>query len=160
MLNLRKTFFKENLYACSYRWGSDVPLFTNILALWNPATNTKNLNVLQINMGASATGSISVISQIVLFTTIASGTDLSSNIIKYNPNSPNSIAKIYGGGTLTLGNVVDRRTINFSNGMPPNSINFEQEFELFPGQGLCLIHEAETSGNVYLPWCTYNWFES
>lgn len=159
MINLRRTFWKENLYSASYRWGSDVPLFTNILALFNPITNIKRLNVLGINMGISATGSISVISQVVLFTSITSATDLSTNIIKYNPSSPNSIAKIYGGGSLTLGNVVDRRTINFSNGMPPTNIEFKQEFELISGQGLCVVHEAETSGNVYNPWCTFNWYE-
>ncbi len=111
-------------------------------------------------MGASASSSISVISQVVLFTSIGNGqTDLTSTLIKYNPNSPNSVAKIYGGGSLTLGNVVDRRTINFSNGMPPYSIDFEQEFILFPGNGLCIVHESETSGNVYLPWATFSWFE-
>ena len=111
-------------------------------------------------MGASASGSITVISQAVLFTSIGSGpTDLTGNIIKYNPNSPNSVAQIYAGGSLTLGNVVDRRTFNFSNGSPPQSIDFKQELELLPGNGICVVHESETSGNVYRPWSTFTWFE-
>ena len=138
-----------------------MPLWTNILALWNPIGSGKNLNVLQIDMGVSAGGSISVISQIVLVTAIGGGvTDLSANIIKYNPNSPTTIAKIYAGGSLTLGEVLDRRTINFSNGMPPYGKDFKQEFVLVSGNGLCVIHESETAGNTYLPWATYNWFES
>ena len=159
MINLRRTFWKENVYSVNFRWGSDVPLFTNILALWNPITNSKNLNVLSINMGISASGNISVISQAVLFTSITSATDLTTNLIKYNPNSPNSVAKIYAGGSLSLGNVIDRRTVNFSNGMPSTNIDFKQEFELIPGQGICVIHESETAGNSYLPWVSYNWWE-
>ncbi len=161
MLNLRRTFWKENVYSCSFRWGSDVPLFSNILAIFNPSTNNKNLNILSINMGVSAQSSISVISSVTLFTSIGGGsTDLTSTLIKYNPNCLNSVAKIYAGGSLTLGNVIDRRTINMSNGMPPTNIDFAQEFELTPGNGICVVHEAETSGNVYLPWVTYNWWEN
>lgn len=160
MLNLRKSFWKENLFTCSFRWGSDVPLFSNILALWNPIGSGRNLNVLQINMGVSAQSSISVISSVTLFTSIGSGpTELTSTLIKYNPNSPNSIAKLYAGGSLTLGNTIDRRTINMSNGMPPTNIDFNQEFVLTPGNGICVVHESETSGNTYLPWVTYNWWE-
>ena len=159
ILNLRRTFWKEDVYSCSYRWGSDVPLFTNILALWNPLGSGKKLNVLGINLGVSASSSISVISQVVLFTNINGATDLTLNLVKYDPNAPNSIAKIYGGGILTLGNVLDRRTINFSNGMPMQDIDFKQEFEISQGNGLCVVHEAETSGNSYLPFVTFNWWE-
>ena len=159
MLNLRRTFWKENLFSCSYRWGLDVPLFTNILALWNPLGSGKNLKVLQVNMGASASGSISVISNVSLFTGVSDATDLTGNIVKYNPNNPDSIAKIYAGGSLTVDKIVDRRTMNFSNGMPPYGINFVQEFELIPGNGLFVGHESESAGNSYLPWCTYSWWE-
>ncbi len=159
MINLRRTFYKEALYSCSYRWGTDVPLFSNILALWNPIGSRKRINVLSINMGVSASSSISVISNVTLFTAISSASDLTPTLVKYNPDSLNSIAKIYGGGSLTLGNIIDRRTINFSNGMPPNNIDFTQEFEIPPGSGICVIHESETSGNSYLPWVTFNWWE-
>ena len=159
MLNLRRTFWKENLFSCSFRWGSDVPLYSNILALWNPLGSGKNLNVIQINMGASASGSISVISNVTLFTDVVGGTDLTANIVKYNPNNPNSIAKIYAGGSLTTDKIIDRRTINFSNGMPPYGIDFVQEFELLPGTGIFIGHESESAGNVYYPWVTFNWFE-
>ena len=159
MLNLRRTFWKENLFSCSFRWGTDVPLFTNILAIFNPLGSGKNLKVLQINMGASASSSISVISNVTLFTSVSSATDLTGNIVKYNPNNPDSIAKIYAGGSLVTGKIVDRRTINFSNGMPPEGIDFVQEFELVPGTGLFVGHESESAGNSYLPWCTYSWWE-
>lgn len=159
MINLRRTYWKENIFSASFRWGSDVPLFTNILALFNPLGNNKNLKVLQINMGASASGSISVISNVTLFTGVSGATDLTTNIVKYNPNNPDSIAKIYAGGSLTVDKIVDRRTINFSNGMPPYGIDFIQEFELTPGTGLFVGHEAESSGNVYLPWGSFSWWE-
>ena len=158
MINLRRTFWRENIYSCSYRWGSDVPLFTNILALWNPLGSGKTLKVLQVDLGASASTNITVISQLTLFSVISGATDLSANIVKYNPNSPNPVAEIYGGGILTLGKVIDRRSLNFSN-LPSESIDFKQEFELLPGSGICIVHEAETSGNVYLPWVTYTFFE-
>ena len=160
MLNLRRTFWKENVYSASYRWGTDVPLFTNILALWNPIGSGKILKVLQINSGASASGSISVISNVTLFTGVSGATDLTTNIVKYNPNSPDTIAKIYAGGSLTVDKIVDRRTINFSNGMPPYGIDFIQEFELLPGNGLFVGHESESAGNSYLPWVTFSWFEN
>ena len=70
MLNLRRTFWKENVYSASYRWGSDVPLFTNILALWNPIGSGKILKVLQIDLGASASNNITVTGNITLFTAI------------------------------------------------------------------------------------------
>ena len=158
MINLRRTFWRENVYSCSYRWGSDVPLFTNILALWNPLGSGKTLKVLQVDLGASASTNITVAGNITLFTAISGASDLSANIIKYNPNSPNSVAEIYGGGVLTLDKVLSRKSFNFSN-LPSETFDFKQEFELLPGIGICVIHEAETSGNVYLPWVTYTFFE-
>jgi len=158
MINLRRTFWRENVYSCSYRWGSDVPLFTNILALWNPLGSGKTLKVLQVDLGASASTNITVIGNITLFTAISGASDLSANIIKYDPNSPNSIAQIYGGGVLTLGNIINRKSFNFSN-LPSESFDFKQEFELLPGNGICVVHEAETSGSVYLPYATYTFFE-
>src|SRR3990167_11363101 len=110
MINLRRTFWRENIYSCSYRWGSDVPLFTNILALWNPLGSGKTLKVLQVDLGASASTNITVIGNITLFTAISGASDLSANIIKYNPNSPNPLAKIYGGGSLTLDKVLSRKS--------------------------------------------------
>ena len=158
MLNLRRTFWKENVYSASYRWGSDVPLFTNILALLNPIGSGKILKVLQIDLGASASNNITVTGNITLFTAISGASDLSINIIKYNPNSPNSIAEIYGGGSLTLDKVLSRKSFNFSN-LPSETFDFKQEFELHPGQGLCVINEAESSGNIFLPYVTFNWWE-
>ena len=137
-----------------------MPLFTNILALFNPIGSGKDLNVLQVDMGASASGSISTISNVSLFSDISGGaTDLTGNIIKYNPNNPNSIAKVYAGGSLTVEGIINRRTTNFSNGMPPYSVDFKQEFVLKPGNGLFVGHEAETAGNVYLPWVSFSWWE-
>lgn len=159
MLNLRRTFWKENIYSCNYRWGSDVPIFTNILAIFNPITNNKNLNLLQIDIGASLGVSSTVLARVNLFTAILSGLDLSTDIIKYNPKAPNPLAKIYSSGSLTLDKVLDRRTIMVNTGTPSDSINFNQEFEIEPGKGVCVVHESEYSGNLFYPYVTLTWWE-
>lgn len=143
----------------NYRWGADVPLFTNILALWNPIGSGKNLSLLQVNIAASLGVSSTVLAELIFFTNIIGGTNINSNIIKYNPNSQNSIANIFAGGTLTLATVIDRRTISVNLAMPSYDIEFAQELEIPPGKGVCLVHESEYSTNLFYPYATFSWFE-
>lgn len=101
---------------------------------------------------------INILTQIYLFNSITSATDLTSAILKFNPNSPTSIAQIYAGGSLTLVNSITRRTFGLNSDLS-DTIEFPQELEIPPGQGVCLVHEAESSGLIYTPYVTYYWWE-
>lgn len=160
MLNLRKTFWKENVYSAHHRWDVDVPVWTNIFAIWNPINSGKIINLLQIDVGASQITNFSILSQIVEFSSFGSGdVDLTPDIVKYDKDSPNSIAKIFRAGSLILGKTIDRRTIGLDNGMPSYNKTFLQEYEILPNSGICIVHEAESASRVYNPWATFTWYE-
>lgn len=118
------------------------------------------MKLLQIDVGASQITDFSILSQIVEFSSFGSGqVDLTTNIVKYANDSPNSIVNLFRAGSLTLGKVIDRRTIGLGSGMPQYNKTFIQEYEILPNNGICIIHEAESAARVYYPWATFTWIE-
>lgn len=113
---------------------------------------------MQIDFGFLIGVSENILSKIYTVSSLIPGTDLTSGILKFNPNSFNSIANIFAGGSLTLDKGITERSLGFQSDLK-DSIIFPQELEIPPGQGVCVVHEAEISALIYNPYVSYYWFE-
>lgn len=151
---------KYNVYACAYRWPSDETVGQEILTLWNPVINTKNLYVLSANFGVyGASSTIGVNTGVGRCILTTNGVDR-TDIQKYNQDQPASIAKLYSGINSGFFSPFEVRSLVLSSGMPSYGIDFKQEYVIKPGEGLYVQHLAETAAiTSYFPWASFTWWE-
>lgn len=149
--------FPGYLYAGSIAINFDLPVFADILSLYNPVGSGKVGHIISGSLSARSDGQARVITaNFNRGTKTLSGTVVTPS--KLDSTSPANVLQLNFGGTWSIGTRIESRALTCS---PADNYDLTilSPILLREGEGALFYIESESGAQVFLPSASLTWYE-